>query len=245
MTRAPDETDILCENCGYMLNGLPESGNCPECGSPIDLSVSPQIRIPPPWEDRESGLTLWNRFFRTSARIIFRPKRFFRNMTSRGQIEPAANFARIHVGLAAILLGQAAYIHWIWFRTDIIRSLAFPVWVYFAVSASLIAVVYLALSLLIRVAARLTAWEAAYRGYRLPYRVVLRALYYHTAHFLPVALAAAITVWGYTQLRGRGYFQLTSATTYLYVLSGLVIVSAIYLFDTYWIAMRNLMYANR
>jgi hypothetical protein len=60
-----------------------------------------------------------------------------------------------------------------------------------------------------------------------------------------VALAAFITVWGYIQLRGRGYLQLTSATAYLYVLCGLVIVSAIYLFDTYWIGMRNLMYANR
>ena len=32
---------------------------------------------------------------------------------------------------------------------------------------------------------------------------------------------------------------------YLYVLAGEVVVTAIYLFQTYWIGMRNMMYANR
>jgi len=243
MTRAPEETDILCENCGYMLNGLPDSGNCPECGSPIDLSVSERFRTPPLWED--ANRPLWDRFFRTSARIIFQPRRFYRSMTSRGQVAPAVRFAQIHLVLAALLLGWAANLHWLWYQTDIVGYVVHPVWVYFAVPASLYGGAYLALLLLIRVAARLTTWEATYRGYRLPHRVVLRAMYYHTAHLFPVALAALITVWGYTQLRGYGYLQLTSATAYLYVLSGQIIVSAIYLFDTYWIAMRNLMYANR
>src|SRR5580658_3900506 len=49
-TDAPEETDILCENCGYMLNGLPPSGNCPECGTAIDFSVSERLRQPPLWE---------------------------------------------------------------------------------------------------------------------------------------------------------------------------------------------------
>lgn len=245
MTRAPDETDILCENCGYMLNGLPDSGNCPECGSPIDLSVSERFRTPPLWEDRDGGLPLWDRFFRTSADIIFRPRRFFRNSNSRGQIQPAVRFARIHLALSAVLLGGAAWLHWSWYQRDIVRFSPPPHWLAMVMLPALCIGTYVAMSLLIRLAARLTAWEAAYRGYRLPYPVVVRALCYHTAHFLPVALAALITVFGYTQLRGRGYFQLTSVTTYLYVLCGLVIVSAIYLFDTYWIAMRNLMYANR
>jgi hypothetical protein len=228
-----------------MLNGLPGSGNCPECGSPIDLSVSERIRTPPPWEDQDSGRSLWDRFFRTSVRIIFRPKRFFRNMTSRGQVQPAMNFARIHLAITALLLGTAGWLHWVWFEHDIVSFSPPPTWLADLALPGLWIAVYFAMSLLIRVATRLTAWEAAYRGYRLPHRVVLRALYFHTAHFLPVALAALLTVGGFTFLRSRGVFQLTSDTTYLYVLSGQVIVSAIYLFDTYWIAMRNLMYANR
>src|ERR1700689_411895 len=49
-SHAPEETDILCENCGYMLNGLQPSGKCPECGAEIDLSVSERLRKPPLWE---------------------------------------------------------------------------------------------------------------------------------------------------------------------------------------------------
>ena len=36
----------------------------------------------------------------------------------------------------------------------------------------------------------------------------------------------------------------STTTTYLYVLSAEVVIAAIYLFKTYWIAMRNMMYAN-
>ena len=34
-------------------------------------------------------------------------------------------------------------------------------------------------------------------------------------------------------------------TTYLYVICAEVILAAVYLFKTYWIGMRNMMYANR
>jgi len=34
-------------------------------------------------------------------------------------------------------------------------------------------------------------------------------------------------------------------TIYLYTLCGGTVAAAVYLFKTYWIAMRNLMYANR
>ena len=96
-----------------------------------------------------------------------------------------------------------------------------------------------------RLATRLTVWEAAYCGFRLPHAVVLRALYYHSAHTLPVALLVMLTVAAYSWLQSGAYLQITSAPAYLYVLSGEVIVASVYLFATYWIAMRNLMYANR
>jgi hypothetical protein len=61
---------------------------------------------------------------------------------------------------------------------------------------------------------------------------------------LPVALGAAITVYGYRFLDSRFILQPDSATTYLYVLCAEVIVFAAFLFHTYWIGMRNMMYAN-
>jgi len=58
---------------------------------------------------------------------------------------------------------------------------------------------------------------------------------------------ALATVVGYRLLYRFHVLQLTLATTqgYLYVLSGEVIIGAVYLFQTYWIGMRNMMYANR
>jgi len=34
------DTDVVCRRCGYNLRGLRPSGRCPECGTPIGLSVS-------------------------------------------------------------------------------------------------------------------------------------------------------------------------------------------------------------
>ncbi|MGD0541483.1 MAG: hypothetical protein ABSB33_08190 [Tepidisphaeraceae bacterium] len=242
---APEETDILCENCGYMLNGLGASGRCPECGADIDLSVADRFRQPPLWEVIGDPRPKWLRFFLTTGQIIFRPSRFYRTSTSRGQIQPAQRFAQIHRLISSLLLGLAAWAHWDWFQRVENRFMppaALPSWMMLLI---LPVGTYFAIVLTIRLAARLTAWEAAYRGYRLPHGVVLRALYYHSAHFLPVALLALVTCGGYNLLQRTGRLQMTSASAYLYFLCGEVVIAAGYLFNTYWIGMRNLMYANR
>jgi hypothetical protein len=95
-----------------------------------------------------------------------------------------------------------------------------------------------------RFAAKLSAWEAAYRGIRLPIAVVRRGLYFHAPHYLPVATAALITVavdYYMVKVLGIGDWQVA----YLVVLCALVVLGAIYLFMTYWIGMKNMMYANR
>ena len=48
----PAESDILCEGCGYTLNGLPEDGRCPECGKPVAESID-AARTAPAWEHPE------------------------------------------------------------------------------------------------------------------------------------------------------------------------------------------------
>src|SRR5438046_1791438 len=93
-TMVPAETDLLCEGCGYTLNGLPESGNCPECGKPIIESIGTE-RVVPQWEH-----ALWpmrrHLFADTTAKIVFHPTNFYRTLATRRDTRPAFWFAQRH-----------------------------------------------------------------------------------------------------------------------------------------------------
>jgi hypothetical protein len=237
----PAETDLLCEFCGYTLNGLNEQSNCPECGMPIRSSLG-TTRHPPAWEQPDRALA--STFIATTWRIIFHTKDFFKGMTTRGDVRNAALFAHLHWAIASALFGLAASAHANLFNqtgnplTKLIFTGAIGVIVFAIIS-------YFSLWATTWMAVRLTTWEAAYRGYRLPLPVVMRGMYYHAAHYLPVGLAAAATVVGYVSLLRFRVVNEMTLTTYLYVLCGEIIVAAFYLFETYWIGMRNMMYANR
>lgn len=237
----PAATDLLCEGCGYVLNGLPPDARCPECGRPAAESLA-NLRQPPPWEQpdrrRRPGTLL-----DTTAAVLFRPTRFFRGLPPQGRGNASLRFAQVHYTIASVLLGTAALAHFHWFLTlggrrpfQVVRQLPLLLLCWLAA--------YVFLLVMTRLAAGLTSWEAAYRGYRLPLPVVRRALHYHSAHYLPVGLAASGTVLGYQAMLSYIDLGPNSATTYLYVLSGEVVFFALYLFKTYWTAMRNLMYAN-
>lgn len=239
----PSETDQLCEGCGYTLNGLPESGNCPECGKPIAESTIHAPRAHPAWERQSSRGGVCGGFWRTTAHVLFRPTDFYRTLRTRDVAGRSQyRFAAAHWWLASVLFAFAGALHFGWLvsgspgELSLAQALLTPL---------LATITYLALDLVTRLAARLTAWEANYRGIRIPHAVALRGLHYHAAHYLPVALLAVATVGGYQLLLGGGVLSYASAEAYLWVLSGEVVVGAVYLFQTYWIGMRNVMYANR
>jgi hypothetical protein len=166
------------------------------------------------------------------------------------------SFAAIHRYLASLFFGLSALIQALWlYYGGNIFGLAHEAFVEashglnFGLGISLCALLSIALSCFFMdvatsLAARLSAWEAAYRGMRLPHQVVVRGLQYHSAHYLPVALLAFTTVAGYQILLATHVLTELSAPRYLYILCAEVILSAGYLFSTYWKGMRNMMFAN-
>jgi hypothetical protein len=233
----PAETDLLCESCGYVLSGLPpgEDARCPECGKPI-VESDPARRAPAAWE---AGASL-SSLLTTSLHVLFRPTDFYRTLATRRPTTAARQFAAVHWSVAALLFAIAADTH---LRSFIAaRTLRMP---YSLIEVAAIAVgAYFFLALTTRLAGWLTHWEASYRGYRLPRPVVERGMYYHSVHYLPVALGTALTVVGYALAFSRGVVGVNSTVNYLYVLSAEVVLAALYLFWTYWIGMRNMMFAN-
>jgi hypothetical protein len=234
----PDESDLLCEGCGYTLKGLPLTGNCPECGKPIQQSVG-HHRLPIEWEN-------WQRrsfriFVRTTLAVIFRPAHFFQTLQTRRLNSGDSTFALIHWIIVSLLFACVAIAHLL--NLTVSARPALGMWL--GLIPLLALVILWLLALLTLLAAKLTQWEAAYRGIRLPMRVVLRGLYYHAAHYLPVATLAQVLVMGYRILLWLGILHHSDDIMYLWTLCAAVIVCAFYLFWTYWIAMRNMMFANR
>src|SRR3954467_10131247 len=107
----PAESDLLCEFCGYTLNGLSEQSNCPECGMPIRSSLG-ETRRPPLWErtgDQPAGVL--KKLIATTRFAIFHPTAFFKGITTRGDVRRASRFGHAHWIIASLLFGVAASAH--------------------------------------------------------------------------------------------------------------------------------------
>ena len=65
-----DEYTLLCERCGYVIEGLVRDANCPECGTPIAESL-PERRAGSAWQQHPSPGAL----VRTSWHTLRHPRR--------------------------------------------------------------------------------------------------------------------------------------------------------------------------
>jgi hypothetical protein len=240
----PAENDLLCEACGYILNGLQtEQGNCPECGTPTRESLEPGNRIPSPIEEEWSSKNFWT----TTSRVLLQKRRFFRETRTRDDHLNVTRFGRLHRWMSGILLGLAGGIHAAWMAET-------QLWVtrWDAVSLSILAVAALVLTLLAvatlslvtRLATWLTSKEGAFWGMRLPSSVVTRAMSFHSANYLPVGILAFLLTFGYRIGLMSGWTDASTGVKYLIALCILVVSSAVWLFESYVVAMRRIRLAN-
>ena len=236
----PGPDDLLCERCGYLLNGLPPDTNCPECGEPVADSTIHSPRRPPPWESgRDRGV---GRFQATALSVLRSPRQFFRHLTSHGDSARSAQFGRLAI-LPALL-----------FNTKTVIMHLFVMRIAFGFGSTRLLVFMLPLAPVVVTAAwlgfyaaiiRLTTLESGYWGMRLPADVVRRALHYDAVQVSLASLLPWIVSLAYLCLLIGNERVSRFATAYLYVLCGAVVVSAVYLFTVYATSMRSLMYANR
>ena len=238
---AVSAADILCESCGYTLNGLPAGGNCPECGTPVAQSTTGSGRVLPLWETQR-------RFWQTSWQVIAQTSHFYRTLLTRVDDDRrrlAYLFAVRHWLLAGLLVALASCLHYTLTDTPAAgrgldgQVLLISLWI--AIVTGLFVFIAMAVT---HLATWLTAWEAGWRGFRLPRDVVLRGLCYHSAQLLPVGLVALGIVAIYRVLWATGTVGFESLAWYLAVFSAMASGGAVYLFWTYWLAMRNMLYAN-
>lgn len=73
--RAIDEFTLLCERCGYVLEGLAREGNCPECGLEIAAAIG-EARRGSPWQ-RQPNLRGWAS---THLEALRRPVRLMKSI---------------------------------------------------------------------------------------------------------------------------------------------------------------------
>lgn len=59
-----DKHALLCERCGYVVDGLPPNGVCPECGLDIQRSL-PHNRPGTPWQQSPNFVTMLATFWMT------------------------------------------------------------------------------------------------------------------------------------------------------------------------------------
>ena len=72
-----DEFTLLCERCGYVLEGLDESTRCPECARPITESLPQIARTGSPWQRQRStgpgSRRMWAGIWPTIVAMYTRP----------------------------------------------------------------------------------------------------------------------------------------------------------------------------
>jgi len=237
----PSDLDILCEACGYTLTGLPVSGQCPECGESIAISTTASPRHAPVWE-KSMGTSA---FTSTAFSVMNSPRGFFKTLALE-EHPRSRRFRTFSVMLLAIISCVAVTLHYNW----AIAFWGFSPLTFSAIGISLAIgavgakIVLLFGLLLAKPIAWLTTLESNFWGYRMPRPRVQRALDYHAIHTIPAAILILLVVIAHRVLLSLSIVSGADGITYLYTLSAVTVVCVGYVFYTYTLAMRAIMFAN-
>jgi hypothetical protein len=96
-------TTLLCERCGYVLEGLGDALACPECGRPVAESL-PRARPGTPWQ-QEASARAW---MRTFVLVHTRPRTFWSAVTPGSptwSLVRAFNLVSVNCVLASLVPG--------------------------------------------------------------------------------------------------------------------------------------------
>lgn len=241
---APSINDLLCEDCGYNLAGLPPGGACPECGRSVRSSVIDNGRRATPYE-------IDQRYRATLFQWIIGPTRSARAISVDTHLRET-RYAWVTLMLAACLAWPGVMLHLRFVLTTISPLFGIPAgisgWVTLGVVGLLVpmlGVLLMSPGVGIRLIAWLTSLEGAYWGYRLPAQRVRRVLCYLTSQFVPWAAVASGLIMLYMLLRTQGFLPEHPPHWYLYGLSGFVVIASGAIFFSYVRAMGAIRYANQ
>ncbi len=91
-----DEYTLLCERCGYVVEGLPTEGACPECSKPI-AENGPQKRPGSAWQRRPGVQGVWW----TYVAVLTTPNRTLDALVLGHPDDP--RLARLSAAMAAVI----------------------------------------------------------------------------------------------------------------------------------------------
>lgn len=97
------QNELICERCGYVIEGLPREGSCPECGRPI-ASSHPDHRVGSPWQ-RGPGV---RSLVTSAAGVLRRPRQSWENVSVDLPTASAVLWAQC--ALAAIIFPGVAFV---------------------------------------------------------------------------------------------------------------------------------------
>jgi hypothetical protein len=123
-----DEFTLLCEKCGYVIEGLDTDGNCPECGKPIAESL-PERRVGTPWQQSPGVGSL----VRTWWMTLRHPLRTL-DVMRVGPVRAMNRLRRWSIVCASLLLATSFVVNPFLFNshptepTDLIFLLTIPIW---------------------------------------------------------------------------------------------------------------------